>query len=195
MAIDRIREEIERLAKEADKKFKEFVPKTALAGEEVLDITYSFLKDCLNKIEEYSKPKPTGFEGVPNLPLFATSFCEFVNKGTKNAEKEWGSEFWIVNKKEYCGKLLRIDKDHRCSWHWHRDKDETFYVLYGKFEIVYGETDNITEAKRVWIEEGDTFYVPPGLRHSMLALTNNAVLVEISTEHSDEDSIRVIKGY
>ena len=45
----------------------------------------------------------------------------FVSKG-------WGYEDWIVNKEQYCGKLLFIKKGKKCSWHYHKNKDETFYI-------------------------------------------------------------------
>ena len=45
--------------------------------------------------------------------------------------KGWGYEKWIVNKDEYCGKLLHIIKGMKCSWHYHQKKDETFYLQEG----------------------------------------------------------------
>ncbi|HBY66694.1 MAG TPA: cupin domain-containing protein, partial [Flavobacteriaceae bacterium] len=40
--------------------------------------------------------------------------------------KGWGFEKWIVNNEEYCGKLLYFVKGKRCSWHFHKLKDEVF---------------------------------------------------------------------
>ena len=54
-----------------------------------------------------------------------TPDMHFVKKG-------WGYEKWIVNKPEYCGKLLFFEKGKRCSWHYHELKDEVFYVQSGK---------------------------------------------------------------
>ena len=120
--------------------------------------------------------------------------CEYLNKNTKIVLKGWGKEFWIANKSDYCGKLLIFDFNKRCSWHFHRLKDETFCVQDGQFKITYGWSDDLNEAQNITLNKGDTFYVQRGLRHSMLALTNQAILVEISTEHFDEDSYRVIPG-
>jgi mannose-6-phosphate isomerase-like protein (cupin superfamily) len=50
----------------------------------------------------------------------------------KHVDKGWGYEKWIVNKEEYCGKLLFFNKDKRCSWHYHKIKDEVFYLQSGK---------------------------------------------------------------
>ncbi len=53
---------------------------------------------------------------------------------TKDAHKKvWGREEWLVNTDKYCGKFLNVDKGYRSSIHHHRNKDETFYLLEGKF--------------------------------------------------------------
>ena len=56
----------------------------------------------------------------------------------KEVKKEWGKEQWIVNR-DYCGKKLILNKGFRCSMHYHKNKDETFYILTGK---VLMEIDN-----------------------------------------------------
>ena len=47
--------------------------------------------------------------------------------------KGWGFEKWIVNNEKYCGKLLYFIKDRKCSWHYHKIKDETFYIQSENF--------------------------------------------------------------
>ena len=58
---------------------------------------------------------------------------ELFHSGEKvhREKKEWGEEQWIVNK-EYCGKKLILRKNHRCSMHSHRQKDEVFYLQSGR---------------------------------------------------------------
>ena len=51
--------------------------------------------------------------------------------------KGWGFEKWIVNCEEYCGKVLYFVKGKRCSWHYHKLKDEVFYVQSGKILLKY----------------------------------------------------------
>ena len=110
-----------------------------------------------------------------------------------HVEKGWGWERWIVNKEEYCGKLLYFSKDKRCSWHYHKLKDEVFYLQSGKMLIKYGDDDNLEEATELVLESGDNFHVYRGLRHQMIALEDSE-LFEFSTQHFDSDSYRVIKG-
>lgn len=111
----------------------------------------------------------------------------------KRVKKGWGFELWIANKPEYCGKLLFIEKDKKCSWHYHELKDETFYVQSGRVELVYSNDDDKSKATKIILEKGDSFHVPVGLRHQMLAL-ETVELFEFSTEHFDSDSIRIEKG-
>ena len=48
----------------------------------------------------------------------------------KHVDKGWGYERWVVNSPEYCGKLLYFNKGKRCSWHYHKAKDEVFYLQW-----------------------------------------------------------------
>ncbi len=116
----------------------------------------------------------------------STPEIKFVPKG-------WGYEKWIVNSKEYCGKLLFFAKDKKCSWHYHVLKDEVFYVQSGLIQVYYGHDDDIAKAKVVILRKGDNFHVPRGLRHRMKALEDTE-LFEFSTQHFDSDSHRIEKG-
>lgn len=111
----------------------------------------------------------------------------------KFVPKGWGFEKWIVNKKEYCGKLLYFAKGKRCSWHYHKLKDEVFYVQSGKLLVKYSEENDLENAHLITLEKGDNFHVYQGLRHQMIALEDTE-LFEFSTQHFDEDSYRIKKG-
>jgi len=111
----------------------------------------------------------------------------------EKVEKGWGHETWFVNKPAYCGKLLFFEKDKKCSWHYHKIKDETFYVHKGSIELFFSHEDDLSEASMITLTKGDTFHVYPGLRHQMIALEDTE-LFEFSTEHFESDSYRIIKG-
>tara|TARA_R110001583_G_scaffold88338_1_gene229233 strand:+ start:2418 stop:2801 length:384 start_codon:yes stop_codon:yes gene_type:complete len=121
------------------------------------------------------------------------SLREKVQIPMKYVEKGWGYERWIVNKPEYCGKLLFFEQGKRCSWHFHKEKDEVFYIQSGKILVKYSNSDELEEAEEITLEKGDNFYVYVGLRHQMIALEDTE-LFEFSTQHFDEDSYRIIKG-
>jgi len=111
----------------------------------------------------------------------------------KFVPKGWGFEKWIVNCKEYCGKLLYFVKGKRCSWHFHKLKDEVFYIQSGSVLVKYSDSDDLENASEIVLTKGDNFHVYRGLRHQMIALEDTE-LFEFSTQHFDEDSKRIIKG-
>ena len=59
--------------------------------------------------------------------------------------------------------------------------------------ILYSYEDNLEEAKEVYLKSGQNFHVPVGLRHRIYAMEESEVY-EFSTQHFDEDSIRLEKG-
>ncbi len=122
-----------------------------------------------------------------------TSVKEKVQVPMKHVDKGWGYERWIINKPEYCGKLLFFEQGKRCSWHYHEEKDEVFYLQSGQLLVKYAEHDNVNEAEEIILNPGDNFYIFTGLRHQMIALKDSE-LFEFSTQHFDEDSVRVEKG-
>jgi quercetin dioxygenase-like cupin family protein len=107
--------------------------------------------------------------------------------------KGWGYEKWIINSSLYCGKLLVFNKNKRCSFHFHKIKTETFYLQSGLIKVLYSFGDEISEVKELVLMPGDSFHVPIGLRHQMIA-AEDSELFEFSTQHFEEDSYRILKG-
>lgn len=111
-------------------------------------------------------------------------------------KKGWGYELWFTNNGKYCGKLLHFDAGKRCSFHYHEIKHEHFYIAKGIFQIRLAKED-----EQIFKEEYEEFLmypmqvleIPVGLRHQMIALPESEI-IEISTEHFEDDSYRVIKG-
>ena len=99
----------------------------------------------------------------------------------KEVEKVWGKELWIVNR-DYCGKKLILNKGYRCSMHYHKNKDETFYILSGNVLLEIGMEKNIMLA-------GDTILIKPGQKHRFTGLEDSEI-IEFSTHHEDSDSYR-----
>jgi quercetin dioxygenase-like cupin family protein len=107
--------------------------------------------------------------------------------------KGWGYENWIVNKPQYCGKLLFFQSGKKCSWHYHQLKDEVFYLQTGKLVVKHSYDDDLNTADETVLFPGDSFHVKVGLRHQMIALEDSE-LFEFSTQHFEEDSYRLVKG-
>ena len=107
-------------------------------------------------------------------------------------EKGWGSELiWATNDK-YCGKLMSFNAGSRFSMHFHAEKDETWYVLYGKFSVYYIDTKDAT-VHVADLNSGDTWHNKPLVPHQLVCIEAGTV-IEVSTPDSVEDNYRVGKG-
>ena len=111
----------------------------------------------------------------------------------KHVPKGWGYEKWIVNNDLYCGKLLFFNEGKKCSWHYHKEKHETFYIQSGSIMLSYSFDDDLESAEQIQLNPGDRFFVARGMRHQMYALEDTEMF-EFSTTHFDSDSYRVLKG-
>lgn len=109
----------------------------------------------------------------------------FVKKG-------WGSELiWATNDK-YCGKLLRFDAGAKFSMHFHATKDETWYVLAGRFVVKYIETET-SKCYEEDLEVGSVWRNKPLLPHQLICLEEGTI-IEVSTPDSVEDNYRIGPG-
>ncbi len=113
-------------------------------------------------------------------------------KGERH-EKAWGHELWIINNEFYCGKLLVFKAHKQFSMHYHLLKDEAWYISKGVFEYKFIDTET-AELRSKTVKEGDCIHLMPGQPHQMLALTEGATIFEVSTQHFDSDSYRVLPG-
>ena len=107
-------------------------------------------------------------------------------------EKVWGHEdIWCTNDK-YCGKFMHFNKGANFSMHFHAEKDETWYVLSGKFKVKCIDTKNASTWEKE-LNKGDTWHNPPLLPHQVFCLEAGTI-IEVSTPDSVEDNYRVIPG-
>ena len=106
----------------------------------------------------------------------------------KVVEKVWGHELWVVNCPEYCGKLLHVNKGFTCSVHYHPVKQESFYCLEGHVELhVEGHTYQLDAT-------AEPVTIKPSQKHCFTGVDNKSVLLEVSTEHSETDVVRITES-
>jgi len=106
--------------------------------------------------------------------------------------KGWGSEFiWATNDK-YCGKFMHFNDGAKFSMHFHRDKEETWYIQSGKFIVRWIDTDTAEVNEKI-LQEGSTWHNEPCKPHQLICLEAGTV-IEVSTPDSVEDNYRVGKG-
>jgi quercetin dioxygenase-like cupin family protein len=109
----------------------------------------------------------------------------------KRVEKPWGHEVWWAHTDSYAGKLLVVNAGHALSLQYHRDKDETSYLLSGRLRLIQGKTADSLDEREV--EPGQAWRNEPGVVHSIEALEDSVVL-EVSTPHLD-DVVRLQDRY
>jgi len=110
----------------------------------------------------------------------------------KITPKGWGWEIEIVNLK-YCGKLIYVKSGCRSSHHYHKEKDETFFVLAGCLRLRIWES---TAPGDIEMTAGGIYRIPAWTRHrfSCPKIAKFALFIEFSTHHKDSDSIRLAPG-
>lgn len=93
----------------------------------------------------------------------------------------------------YCGKKLIINKDKKCSIHYHKIKDETFFIQNGKVRMDIYPKGYPGKVKRIIMGVGDTLHIPVELVHQFFGLEDSEMF-EFSTQHFEEDSYRYVLG-
>ena len=112
---------------------------------------------------------------------------KFPSERQRTVYKKWGHERIIVNNDLYCGKILHINTGHISSYHYHKLKTETFYVLFG--------TVNLQIEDNVYVlNSGDSITIKPYQKHQFKALTSYVDIIEFSTPHYDSDSYRLTES-
>jgi mannose-6-phosphate isomerase-like protein (cupin superfamily) len=107
-------------------------------------------------------------------------------------EKGWGNEYIFATNEKYCGKFLNFHQNAKFSMHFHAEKDETWFVLKGKFLVRYIDTTN-AEIKEITLNENDVWRNKPLMPHQVVCLEQGTI-IEVSTPDSVEDNYRVLKG-
>lgn len=118
-----------------------------------------------------------------------------VNITTPNiVTKKWGYEMWIHNDNEYCGKLLVFNKEgDKFSMHYHIKKKETWFIQSGTFLFKWIDVEN-GEINSQELSVGESVVIERGLPHQLIALEDNSIVFEVSTQHFEEDSYRIYRN-
>jgi mannose-6-phosphate isomerase-like protein (cupin superfamily) len=109
-------------------------------------------------------------------------------------DKGWGYEIiWATNDK-YCGKIMVFERPGaKMSMHFHREKEETWFVNAGTFLVRWIDTKTATLHEKS-LKEGDVWHNPPLQPHQLEALVPDSMIFEVSTPDSVEDNYRIVPG-
>ena len=106
-------------------------------------------------------------------------------------EKPWGYELIWAHTGRYVGKILHVNAGEALSLQYHRQKDETLYVLAGSMRMWLGPSAGELEERMM--REGDSVRVVRGTVHRMEAVSDVDIL-EASTPELD-DVVRLEDRY
>jgi len=107
-------------------------------------------------------------------------------------KKGWGSEFiWVTNDK-YCCKFMNFFDGAKFSMHFHKDKEETWYVQSGKFIVRWIDTNTAELHEKELIGDA-VWHNTPCMPHQLECIKAGTI-IEVSTPDSVEDNYRVGKG-
>jgi mannose-6-phosphate isomerase-like protein (cupin superfamily) len=108
-------------------------------------------------------------------------------------KKGWGYELIWATTNKYCGKIMVFERaGAKFSMHFHREKDETWFVNNGRFLVHWIDT-NTAKFHTQELKEGDTWHNPPLQPHQLECIIAGSI-TEVSTPDSVEDNYRVIPG-
>ena len=111
-------------------------------------------------------------------------------KDTEKIKKPWGQEVLWAKEEKFAGKLIAISIQQRTSLHYHKLKDEVFYLYSGKLKLTIVEDG---AAKYYKLRAGDTWHVKPTVVHRLEAEIH-CVLFEVSTPELN-DVVRLEDDY
>jgi mannose-6-phosphate isomerase len=110
----------------------------------------------------------------------------------ERVEKPWGHELIWAKTDRYAGKVLFVKAGEVLSLQFHKQKDESWYVLEGRAELELGRVGDAVTKTEV-IAAGAAFHFEPGTVHRVRAVEDTTIL-EVSTPELD-DVVRLEDSY
>lgn len=105
---------------------------------------------------------------------------KFSNKPyLKRVEKPWGYELhWVEEGMPYMGKVLHIDAGKRLSLQVHDQKQESYWLINGKADVMLENTQG--ELETTHLEKGQGYTTLLGQKHRLVGVTD-CDIIEVST--------------
>jgi mannose-6-phosphate isomerase-like protein (cupin superfamily) len=117
-----------------------------------------------------------------------------IDRQMGKVDKGWGYEIIWASNNNYAGKILVFDRaGAKFSMHFHKEKDETWFVNAGKFKLRWIDTKTATVYEKE-LNEGDVWHNPPLMPHQLEAVVANSMIFEVSTADSVDDNYRIAQG-
>lgn len=140
------------------------------------DVTMSDKRGQINRIIE----KVFGILKKGHVVVPVSSKCDISHHYGIDKFEEIGTVLIDYINREYCKKYLVMLPGQKHPSHFHKEKEETFIVLYGQLDVVYN-------GQRISMHRGDAMTIERGVPHSFSS-PDGSVFEEISTTHIKDDS-------
>tara|TARA_A100001015_G_C15029910_1_gene732633 strand:- start:2370 stop:3506 length:1137 start_codon:yes stop_codon:yes gene_type:complete len=115
-----------------------------------------------------------------NVYHFKDSVLEISHHYGIKKFKKCGCTLITLINKQYCKKVIILLPGQENPEHYHKKKEESFFMITGKLDV---KLDNKTHI----LEPGDILHIPVLSKHSF-STKDGAVFEEISTTHHTDDS-------
>ena len=102
--------------------------------------------------------------------------------------KCWGKNTEIFDNSSVSVNILNLVKGGVCSWHFHRHKSNTFYLVSGKVLIK-------TEHNETILEPGHSILVLAPLKHQFEALEDSKLIEVMHVSYDPSDIVRETQGF
>ncbi len=109
----------------------------------------------------------------------------------RRVEKPWGHELIWADTELYVGKVLHVKAGEALSLQFHRQKDETIFVLSGRVRMQAGSSAH--DLEEIELGPGEALRLVPGTVHRVVAVEESDLL-EASTPHL-QDLVRLEDRY
>ncbi len=96
----------------------------------------------------------------------------------RRVEKPWGHELIWAHTNRYVGKLIFVEGGKRLSLQYHREKDESIYVVRGRMRLHLADETGAIQVHE--LGPGDHRHVPVGRTHRFEAV-DDVEIIEVST--------------
>ncbi len=112
-------------------------------------------------------------------------------RGAKRWEEERGEFVQIAYQEEiHHLAFFEIRRGFSRGNHYHRWKEEIFYVIKGKLRAILMDMENLQKEERI-LEKGDKIRIKPGCGHVFYGLEDTLVVEYSPQVYEDEDNYKI----
>jgi quercetin dioxygenase-like cupin family protein len=99
-------------------------------------------------------------------------------------QHSWGFELIWADKDEYSARTMVIKEGEKTPYIYHKKRNKTLFILQGTVQL------NI-EGRNKLLMQGDSYDIPPKIMHRIIALKDDATVLEAGTKLVENDIVIV----